>query len=120
MSDQASTPIAIDVPLRFIVKELERQYAGLCCPVCGSEFVHPLGVTVEQGRTRTEITGAGTTVVPTHRDGGSRGSHIELAFACEESHEFRYAFDFHKGSTLLQLSAQSFDAGQPTNELWRN
>jgi len=109
-----------EIPVRIVLKGMPGNEAGLCCPVCGSEYVHPLAVIVEQGHTRTEVKAHGTTVTATDRFCRARGSLVELGFACEQGHDFRYALEFHKGSIFLQLAAQPRDPQLPLDELWRN
>ena len=111
---------ARQIPARFVLHTTPGNSAVLCCPVCGFECVHPLAVTVEQGHTRTDVQRQGTTVAPTDRGCYARGSLVELRFACEEGHEFRYRLEFHKGGMFVELAAQSCDPRRPFDELWRN
>lgn len=105
---------------QVVLVPLSDPQAELCCPVCRSVYVHPLGVVVEQGQTRTEVRRESTTTLPTDRSQYARGSLIGLVFGCESGHDFQYEFEFHKGSTTLRLEAWARDPQQVLPELWRN
>jgi len=109
-----------DVPFRIIVKTLTGDDGGLCCPICGCEHVHPEQVTVEQGDTRTVVTGERTEVRTSSRRFFYRGSLIGLAFWCEDGHSFRYDLAFYKGRVHLRLSAGRRMGPFQTSELWRD
>jgi hypothetical protein len=120
MNPPPCCPSGSSLEPQVTLARLSNSLVGLCCPVCHSIHVHPLEVVVEQGRTRTEVLRESTVTSPTDRAHHARGSLIGLLFACEAGHEFQYALEFHKGTTVVRLDAWHRDPAAPFQELWRN
>ena len=105
---------------RFVVNGLDEGGVALCCPFCGSDYVHPAKVVVEQGFTKTTITRETThTEVPVHSE-GKRGSEITLAFWAECGHRFAYRLAFHKGQLFCELDRLPTGNLGAQEEFWRN
>ena len=47
----------IEFPLRLIVREVGTDAAGLCCPLCGMDYVHPEQVAVHVEVVGQELVG---------------------------------------------------------------
>lgn len=85
---------------------------ALLCPVCGTDYVHPVGVAVlPAGALRAEVTVRADglhidrPVAPV-----GRGVLIRLMFQCESRHAFTYHLHWHKGQTYLSgVSARAKD-----------
>ena len=71
----------------------------LVCPICGFEYVHPIGVKVTREKETTEVTSKGISIHEAENPG--RGVIIELEFVCENGHHGVMGFKFHKGSTFV-------------------
>jgi len=79
---------------------------ALACPMCGSEYVHPVSLECASPGTRhgtVSINANGLAVNPQTGPSG-RGTRITLGFLCEQGHVFEYALQFHKGCTLVERS----------------
>ena len=109
---------SVSTPMRFVICDMGTEI-GLCCPVCGLQYVHPDRVAVEQGRTRTEVTRESTLVTAINRE-SFRGSLIRLRFHCESGHGFEYQLQFCKGNVVCELSTWEIGGKEPPAELWRN
>jgi len=110
----------IEYPLRLIVREVGTDAAGLCCPLCGMDYVHPEQVAVDQGKTRTIVRRESTNVSASDRETTHRGSLIALDFWCEGGHVFRYVLDFYKGQMVCELYAGDMGKLPEDEELWRS
>ena len=118
MSEQ---PIPWGSPLRFVIRDAGQGDAHLCCPVCGSAYVHPARVVVDQSQTRTEVTREMTVVTPSEPGNVSRrGSLISTQLWCEQGHAFEYRLTFHKGSLLCEMATWQLADDAPREELWRD
>lgn len=117
MSEQ---PILQRTPLRFVIRDAGDGEACFCCPICGSDSVHPARVVVDQGQTRTEVTRDKSLVAASDRGMLSRGSLIATQMWCEQGHAFEYRLSFHKGLLRCELETWQFPAEQPRDELWRD
>lgn len=115
MSEQA----LIEYPLRLAVRDVGDDAAGLCCPLCGMDYVHPEQVAVDQGKTRTIVRRESTRVAASERGTSHRGSLIALDFWCENGHRFRYRLEFHKGQLFCELHAGDLHDLSDDDELWR-
>lgn len=109
-----------DVPFRMIFKASGDFDGELCCPLCGHEYVHPERVSVEQGHSRTVVTGETTEISTSSRSLSHRGSLINLRFWCEQGHSFQYDLEFHKGNVQARLSAARRTGPFQPAELWRD
>lgn len=116
MSEQA----LIEYPLRLVVRDVGTETAGLCCPLCGMDYVHPEQVAVDQGKTRTVVRRESTRVAASERSESHRGSLILLDFWCENGHRFRYRLEFHKGQVVCELHAGRLGDLPEDEELWRS
>jgi hypothetical protein len=107
-------------PTRFYDGEIQ-----LLCPVCGFEYVRlvqvyasPAGPAMQS----TTIDAEGVSTRPRGPVGGfGRGNIVMLTFQCENGHEFRRSFSFHKGQTTLECFGRKIpddSAVKPT--LWRD
>ncbi len=110
----------IEHPLRWIVRDIGADAPGLCCPLCGMDFVHPEQVAVDQGKTRTIVRCESTNVSASSREATHRGSLISLDFWCENGHVFRYLLEFHKGQMHCELYAGNLGDRPCNEELWRS
>lgn len=116
----AEMHLPLATPLRFVIRDLQRGAACLCCPVCGFDYVHPEQGAVDQGRSRSVVTRESTTVATSDSPSGHRGSVVVLRFWCEQGHGFEYRYEFHKGQMLCELSSWRLPDGEPPSELWRD
>ena len=107
-------------PTRFYDGEIQ-----LLCPVCGFEYVRlvqvyasPAGPAMQS----TTIDAEGVSTRPRGPVGGfGRGNTVMLTFQCENGHEFRRSFSFHKGQTALECFASKIaDSGGEKRTLWRD
>jgi hypothetical protein len=76
---------------------------ALACPVCGFEYVHPVGLechSAGNSAAHVSISADGVAIDP-RRGRVGRGTQITLKFICEEGHAFEYTLRFHKGNTLV-------------------
>jgi hypothetical protein len=109
---------------KTLLRRVMRGAEGITCPVqgCGCECVHPTSVDVNAGGSITTVDHAGTRM--SSGDASGRGVRIHLGFACEWGHDFSLVFQFHKGSTGIEVldDGSNEDArGVPTFEtLWRD
>lgn len=109
---------SIDLPLRFVVCRSTNDEGGLCCPVCGDDYIHIGCVSAQQGQTQTVIgcERTETKAAPS----GKRGSVVAINFVGECGHAFTYTFEFHKGQTWAGLSVVDVEPGEWPETLWRN
>ena len=85
----------------------------------GDAGIHPVGVEVNSGGVITDVDHGGTRITRGKADG--RGVTIVIRFVCEEGHEFRVRFHFHKGSTgfeIIPTGDPEAYAFEPT--IWRD
>lgn len=97
---------------------------ALACPVCGNQYVHPVGVECRSPGTRNglvRIDADGVAIDP-NQPPVDRGTQITLRFVCEASHRFEYVLHFHKGATLVSRAMGSLprDAEQWPATIWRD
>jgi hypothetical protein len=97
----------------------------LTCPVCGFEYVHPVGLVCKgagSANTELRLDSHGVHQNPQSEPWG-RGVRITMEFLCEGGHRFDYSFTFHKGWTFLTREV-SADELHPDDEwpevIWRN
>jgi hypothetical protein len=117
MPDQ---PVLQRTPLRFVIRDAGNDEVYFCCPVCGNDYVHQAKVIVDQGQTRTEVTGEQTRVVASDHGMLSRGSQVAMQLWCEAGHAFEYRLSFNKGHLTCELATWPLAAESPREELWRN
>lgn len=80
----------------------------LVCPICGYDFIHPVGLvcfSAGSRNTRVRIDSKGVHQDPESGASG-RGVRIVLEFLCENWHLFNYSFQFHKGQTTVECLAR--------------
>jgi hypothetical protein len=101
------------------------QETHLLCPICGFDYVRL--VEVEAGPARkamqkAKINAKGVSTFPGGAAGGfGRGNTVTLIFQCENGHEFRRSFLFHKGQTTLECSGREIpDDSDVKQTLWRD
>jgi hypothetical protein len=87
---------------------LGEHYAGeknLACPVCGEDYVHPVGVMVSplRGREVVYINADGVHIEEFDMARRVRGVEIVSTFVCEGGHQWEEARRFHKGITLHEV-----------------
>ena len=90
----------------------------IVCPVCGFEYVHPIGVRVTREKEVTEITSKGISIRDATNPG--RGVIIEFEYVCENGHHGAITLTFHKGETYLgheELQQLEHDEWET---VWRN
>lgn len=108
------------MPSRFVLKSSDEHEDDIyCCPVCACPHVHARQVSVEQGRTLTEIENETTTVLATDHGETYSGSVIALHFWCERGHAFHLVFRFENGEMKFRQFWQPNRARQYNDELWR-
>ncbi|HDZ21964.1 MAG TPA: hypothetical protein ENH78_11790 [Phycisphaerae bacterium] len=92
----------------------------LACPVCGGSNIHPVRldcISPGQRNGCVTIDSNGVAIDPRYPPAG-RGVRIELAFSCEDGHEFVYALQFHKGSTEVVSHTRDIHSSHET--IWRD
>lgn len=99
-------------------------HPALLCPVCGFEYVHPVGLTCQsagRANTRLRVDAEGIHQDPLSSPSG-RGVRITVEFLCESGHRFDYSFQFHKGWTFIEREAnpQALEVDQRPQTIWRN
>jgi len=101
------------------------QETHLLCPICGFDYVRL--VEVEAGPAgkamqKAKISAKGVSTFPGGAAGGfGRGNTVTLTFQCENGHEFRRSFLFHKGQTILaRCGWKTFDLNDVKQALWRD
>jgi len=96
---------------------------ALACPVCGFEYVHPVGVECcpSGPRGHARIDAEGVHMDPAAGSPG-RGVAVTLDFLCENGHLFTYRLAFHEGRTFLERTMANAprDAGQWPRTIWRD
>ena len=97
---------------------------ALACPVCGFEYVHPVGlVCLSAGSRNTalRVDAHGIHQNPRSAPWG-RGVRITLEFLCEGGHRFDYSLSFHKGWTFVerQMSDKELDMDDRPDTIWRD
>jgi hypothetical protein len=96
---------------------------ALACPVCGFEYVHPVGVECcpsgPSGHVR--IDAQGVHLAPGLAPQG-RGVAVTLEFFCENGHLFTYRLAFREGLTFLERTMADVpqDAAEWPRTIWRN
>ena len=93
------------MPEHIIVSENANRKTRLVCPVCGFDYVHPIGITCAP----TENTGGTLKVIGDVISWNGHADVVTLKFFCEDGHHFEYQLQFHKGATLLTVSATNSD-----------
>lgn len=109
----------MEVQAKFDLFESCRGMA-LACPKCGCEDVHMIDVVVSQGHQKTTVSHKGTETEVSDRHKTHRGSEIAIDFQCEYGCDFRYAFEFHKGTTMVNLQVETGGNPGSINALWRD
>jgi hypothetical protein len=96
---------------------------ALACPVCGLEYVHPVGVECcpSGPRGHVRIDAQGVHMDPRPGSQG-RGVAVTLEFLCENGHLFTYRLAFHEGATFLEriLANAPQDADEWPQTIWRD
>lgn len=95
----------------------------LLCPVCGDNYVHPVGIVClppgGSGRGVLQVDADGVHLDPAVEP-MTRGVVIVLKFVCEQSHQFTFRLEFHKGQTYVTTTAGQVSAGLPPDTIWRD
>ena len=94
----------------------------LACPVCGCEYIHPVELECYSPGTahgRVVINAHGIVIDPCQGPLG-RGTCIMLRFQCEESHEFVYVLQFHKGNTTVSRCMKDIRMEDWLSTIWRD
>jgi len=92
----------------------------LLCPVCGFEYVHPIGVNVNpagRGGGMVDITADGVAMTRVLAPDG-RGVTVAIRYGCEDGHLFELRFHFHKGNT--EVSLKPVGTGREWKTIWRD
>jgi hypothetical protein len=85
------------------LSQFRSPYEGMVlCPVCKFEYTHPVRVEADQGGEVVEVSHDGPGFL--RRESSARGTVIHIDFYCEQLHEFRVSFQFHKGETFFWTS----------------
>lgn len=104
-----------NVPLAVLPLEL---FSSAIVAPCGSENVHPCGVTVYQDGHLVEVGAAGAQLRPTAST-ARRGSLIVVRFFDENNHAFEVNLQFHKGATYIGRTT-CVPLFSPPVGLWRD
>lgn len=88
------------------------------CPVCNDPWIHLQAVEVEQGRQLTTHT-KGEATTTTKPDQKPRGSIVVIRFIGECGHKFAYRWQFHKGTTYVELCDVGPGSVEHTPTMWR-
>ena len=99
------------------------------CPACPSTsdlaiLTHLVRVEVDQGGDVVEVDRNGPGFL--RREPSARGTVVCIDFYCEEGHEFRVIFQFHKGATYfwatpgVESPVDPEGVPLPPRELWRD
>ena len=96
----------------------------LICPVCGMDYVHPVGLTCHAAGARNtslRVDAHGVSLDP-HSAPMGRGVTITLECLCESGHRFDYRFHFHKGQTFLEadVSKKELPFEEQPKTIWRD
>ena len=97
--------------------------ANLLCPVCGNDYVHPVGVLVEPvlGREVVYVNSDGVRIVESRAAERSRGIEISTIFVCEAGHQWEETRHFHKGITLHEVTHTTTHSGESSpGTIWRD
>jgi len=97
---------------------------ALGCPVCGFEYVHPVGLVCHSAGSRNtalRVDAHGIHQNPCNAPWG-RGVRITLEFLCEGGHRFDYSLSFHKGWTFVerQMSHKELEFEEQPRTIWRD
>lgn len=108
------------IPFRFIISTAAN-LPCMACPVCGGDAIHIADAQVLMGKTRVHCFDDDAEIVRSTKDPARRGSAIIVRFSGECGHRFSYAFQFHKGTTFIDLNEVSeFCPSESPSELWRD
>ena len=97
----------------------------LLCPVCGLDYVHPIGIECwspgsEKGHVKIDANGIH---INTDEAGRGRGVCFTTTFACEAGHLFSFGMQFHKGNTIVERLVNQISTFDPDNDhrtIWRD
>ena len=91
---------------------------SLSCPECGSINVHPNCVVVNANGIITIIENNNSRIIEGRSTG--RGVSMWLFFHCENGHEWKERYQFHKGETYKEVTeVKTADATAQTT-IWRD
>ena len=98
---------------------------AMACPICGFEYIHPVGIECNSPGTAKgllRIDSDGVHLDPKQAPIG-RGVRITLKFMCEYGHSFEYQLHFHKGQTYVERRMACLPMGrheQWPDTIWRD
>ena len=94
--------------------------AILCCPACGCDNVHIVGVFTGMKHTAVLCNGDDAAVTRSTKPSPRSGSRVTITFAGECHHGFSYRWEFRQGSTHTTLvNVHQIPPGQFPRTLWR-
>ena len=103
---------------------IEEPEASVHCPTCGAGTVDNLChielVQVRQGESITTISREKAAMVERSDKPGARGSRVGITLWCENGHRFEVAFQFHKGTTFVEVHQLEDPDLDTVQELWRD